>query len=101
MNAKNNLRPDFETAMGEEFGDLVCPPVPTSEASPHECCEAVWLAVGRNVTPTSLANLSELQLHQLAKAFSNYFECAPPAVVRLAEAVARTLARWPPGSLGE
>jgi hypothetical protein len=101
MEAKNNLRPDFETAMGEEFGDLVCPPVPTLDASPHECCQAVWLALGRDVTPSSLANLSELQFRRLAKAFSNYFECAPPSVAQLAEAVARTLSRWPPGSLGE
>lgn len=101
MNTKNNFRPDFETAMGEEFGDLVSPPVPTLEASPHECCEAIRRALGRDVTPSSLANLSESQFHQLAKAFSDHFECAPPPIMQLAEAVTRTLSRWPPGSLGE
>lgn len=101
MNEKTSLRPDFETAMGEEFGYMVCPPVSAVDASPHECCEAIRLALGRDVTPSTLANLSEAQFHFLAKAFSDYFECARPPVTQLVEAVARTLFRWPPGSLDE
>jgi hypothetical protein len=87
--------------MGEEFGYMVCPPVSAVDASPHECCEAIRLALGRDVTPSTLSNLSEAQFHFLAKAFSDYFECARPPVTQLVEAVACTLFRWPPGSLDE
>jgi hypothetical protein len=101
MNAKTKLRPDFETAMGEEFGYAVSPPVQALDASPHECCEVIWLALGRDVTPSTLANLSEAHFRYLAKAFGDYFECAEPPLAQLAEAVARTLFRWPAGSLDE
>lgn len=101
MNVKKNLRLDFETAMGEEFGHVICPPVRAIDASPHDCCEAVWRALGWHATPSTLANLSEAQFCDLAKSISDFFECAQPPVEQLAEAVARTLSRWPPGSLDE
>jgi hypothetical protein len=99
MAIEEQLRADFESAMGEEFGDLVSPPVPFLEASPHECCEAIWLALGRGVTPDDLASLSVEQLGGLAQGFANWFDCEPPPTMQIAEAVARTLARWPSGSL--
>ncbi|MGE8498190.1 MAG: hypothetical protein ACN6O6_11845 [Pseudomonas sp.] len=101
MTEDSTLQMDFETAMGQEFSELVSPPVPFFEASPHECCEAIWRACGHEVTPTTLAALGPLQLEQLATAFGQWFECEPPATMQLAEAIARTLSRWPPGSLGE
>ena len=101
MASENDLKPDFEAAMGEEFGALVSPPVPFFEASPHECCEAIWLVLGRDVTPTALARVSSSQIEKLANAFGTYFECDAPPGMQLAEAIARTLARWPPGSLDE
>ena len=99
MATEEQLRADFESAMGEEFGNLVSPPVPFFEASPQECCEAIWLAFGRNVTPDDLTSLTTEQLVNLAQSFANWFECEPPPVMQLAEAVARTLSRWPAGSL--
>jgi hypothetical protein len=101
MTQEGNLRADFETAMGEEFGALVSPPVPFLEASPHECCEAIWLAFGHDVTPRKLASVSDSEIADLANAFGTHFECDAPARMQLREAIARTLARWPPGSLDE
>jgi len=99
--AESDLRPDFEVAMGEEFGALVSPPVPFFEASPHECCEAIWAALGRDVTPRRLARITPSQIEELANAFGTYFECDAPAGMQLMEAIARTLSRWPPGSLDD
>ena len=68
-------RPDFEQALGETFGEHVSPPVPFEDASPHECCEVVWAAAGRDVTPARLAALGEDQVSDLARKFGEYFEC--------------------------
>ena len=95
------LQGDFDTALGESFSDYVSPPVPFEDASPHECCEAVWLAVGRDVTPTRLAGLGGPQVAVLARRFGEYFGCEPPSVSQVRDAVAQTLTRWPVGSLGE
>jgi hypothetical protein len=94
-------RPDFEVAMGETFGCFVSPPVPFEDASPHECCEVVWQVVGRGVTPSALAALSEAQVVALAEAFGEYFETEAPSTESIQEAIAATLVRWPVGSLGE
>lgn len=94
-------RPDFEQALGETFGDFLCPPLPLDDASPHECCEVVWQVTGYDVTPAQLRDLTANQIEQLAKRFGEYFECTPPTVFQIKEAISHTLARWPPGSLGE
>jgi hypothetical protein len=94
-------RPDFETAMGESFGEFVSPPVAFEDASPHECCEVVWAVAGCNVTPTGLAALTESQVVELSRQFGAYFECDPPTVEQIRAAIVRTLTRWPAGSLGE
>jgi hypothetical protein len=94
-------RPEFETAMGESFGDVVSPPVPFEDASPHECCEVVWAIAGRKVTPRSLAALTDPQIVALSEKFGEYFESPSPSVETIRLAIARTLARWPVGSLGE
>lgn len=86
--------------MGEEFGASVCPPVPCEEASIHEFCEAIWLALGEVVTPMLLASLSDKQIQQLTAAFGTWFECSSPSPVQVTEAVASTLSRWPPDSFG-
>ena len=96
-----NWRPDFEQAMGEAFGEAVSPPVPFEDASPHECCEVVWTVAGRDVTPRRLAALSAAEVETLAERFGTYFGCEPPTAGRVQEAISRTLARWPVGSLGE
>jgi hypothetical protein len=90
---------DFLAAMGEEFSNLVSPPVPFFEAAPNECCEAIFLALGDSVTPSCLAKLSNHDFERIAGAFSNWFECEAPPTSQIAEAVARTLTRWPVGSL--
>ena len=90
---------DFITAMGESFGDHVCPPVPVDDASPHECCEAVWSLLGTDVTPEMLASLDDSRLDALGIAFGRYFEVAAPTRTQIRAAVAATLFRWPPGSL--
>jgi hypothetical protein len=101
MAGSQSLKLDFESAMGEEFGDLVSPPVPFLESSPHECCEAIWQALGDDVTPTMLTNLDESGYQKIAAAFGNWFECEAPPVEQIAEAIARTLSRWPAGSINE
>jgi hypothetical protein len=101
MSRSEQLRADFETAMGETFGESVSPPVEFEDASPHECCEVVWKVVGRNVTPRMLAELTDEQVFALSKKFGEYFETDSPTVERIKEAIRRTLARWPVGSLGE
>jgi hypothetical protein len=103
----SNLRVDeqtlheFLTAMGESFGASISPPVPFDGASAHECYNAVWSVLGQEVTPTSLAHLSQPQLSALAEGIGAYFECDPPTVEQVKLAIARTLHRWPMGSLGE
>lgn len=92
---------DFLSAMGEEFGNLVSPPVPFFEASPHECCEAIFLALEETVNPSILAAQSSEGIERIANAFSRWFECEAPPASQIAEAVARTLARWPVGSLDQ
>ena len=56
---------------------------------------------GIDVTPTSLATLTEAQVAELSRRFGAYFECELPAVERIKDAIVGTLARWPVGSLGE
>jgi hypothetical protein len=94
-------RPDFETGMGEIFGGFVSPPVPFADASPHECCEVIWLVAGSDVTPRSLAALQDAQIVALSQKFGEYFGCQSPSVDKIKEAIAETLAAWPVGSLGE
>jgi hypothetical protein len=86
---------DFEQAMGEEFGVAVSPPVPFEDASAHECCEAVWRALGPEVTPAILASIGTAELERLASAFASYFECERPSHAALERAVTGVLARWP------
>jgi hypothetical protein len=94
-------RRDFEQAMGETFGEAIVPPVDFESASAHECCEVIWSALGKKVTPGSLTQLTDEQIEMLSRKFGEYFECESPSVEKIREAIERTLARWPPGSLGE
>ena len=87
--------------MGEIFADLVSPPVPFEDASPHECCEVIWSVAGSNVTPRGLAALTDAQILVLSQKFGEYFESQSPSVDKIKEAIAQTLAVWPVGSLGE
>ncbi|WP_338664434.1 hypothetical protein VQH23_04545 [Pararoseomonas sp. SCSIO 73927] len=88
-------RADFETAMGESFADAICPPIPFEEASPHECCEAIRSALGREVTPELLARLPEARLAELSESIGHYFGTAPPTVAQIRAGLDATLARWP------
>lgn len=94
-------RPDFEQAMGETFGEAITPPVDFGSASAHECCEVIWSFLGHKVTPRSLTLLTDEQIGTLSHKFGEYFECESPPLEKIREAIARTLARWPIGSLGE
>jgi hypothetical protein len=94
-------RPDFEQAMGETFSEAIVPPVDFDSASAHECCEVIWSALGNKVTPRSLAQLRDEQIDVLSRRFGEYFECESPSVEKIREAIDRTLARWPVGSLDE
>ena len=94
-------RPEFEQAMGETFSESVSPPVPFEDASAHECCEVIWSVAGVAVTPRTLAALSDGQIAALSQRFGEYFGTEAPAVARIRDAIDRTLARWPVGSLGE
>lgn len=96
----NNLetgRTDFGQAIGESFSDAI----DFEDASAHECCEVIWAFLGNNVTPRHLAQLTEAEIAALSRKFGEYFECDSPSVEKLKAAIARTLARWPVGSLGE
>ena len=53
------------------------------------------------MTPARLAALGEDQVSDLARKVGEYFECDPPRVEQVRDAIAHTLARWPVGSLGE
>lgn len=102
MSSSNEqLRLDFEQAMGESFSECLVPPIPFEEASAHECCEVIWAVLGYDVTPARLAALTEAQVGDLARKFSDCFGSELPTVSQIREAIARTLARWPVGSLGE
>jgi hypothetical protein len=104
MSSSNEqLRVDFEQAMGESFSECLAPPIPFEDASAHDCCEVIWAVLGYEVTPTRLAALTEAQVGDLARKFGDYFGSESPTVTvhQIREAVARTLARWPVGSLGE
>jgi hypothetical protein len=94
-------RPDFEQAMGETFGWYVRPQVPFEEASPHNCCEAVWSVLGTEVTPRGLAVATDEQVAAIAQAFARLGEGGAPPAARIRQAIADTLALWPVGSLGE
>lgn len=99
--ASEHERADFEQAMGEAFGQCVCPPVAFEDASAHECCEVVWSVAGRAVTPKGLATLTDAQRAELCHQFGAYFGTASPSLAQIDEAIAQTLARWPIGSVGE
>jgi len=86
---------DFAQAMGEAFAGAVCPPIPFAEASPHECWEAVRAALGSDVTPARLRDVSEAEVAGLATAFAEWFEASPPSVRQIREGIEATLARWP------
>ena len=93
--------PDFEQAMGETFGEAIVPPVDFESASAHECCEVIWSVLGYSVTPRILSQLRDEQIDVLSRRFGEYFECESPSVEKIREAIDRTLARWPVGSLNE
>lgn len=95
------MRADFEQAMGESFSEFVCPPVPFVDASPLECCEVIWSVLGRNVTPTILATLSNTQLAAICNRFADYFETNLPTLHQIKSAIAQTLMRWPVDSFPE
>jgi hypothetical protein len=90
-------RPDFEQAMGETFGWYVRPQAPFDEASPHNCCEAVWSVLGAEVTPAGLAAATPEQVAAIARAFARLGDGEAPPVERIRQAIADTLARWPWG----
>lgn len=90
-------RTDFEQAMGESFGDAV----DSQDASAQECCEVIRAFLDNTMTPRSLAQLTEAQVVALSRKFGEYFECESPSATKINDAIARTLARWPIGSLGE
>jgi hypothetical protein len=94
-------RSDFDQALGESFGESVSPPIPFDDASPHECCEALWEVLGPDITPTQLAQLSPETIATIAQQFGEYFECEAPTVEQIQAAIAQTLFRWPIGALGE
>jgi len=100
-NADEQTLHEFLTAMGESFSESISPPVPFDDASIHECYNAIWSVLGQDVTPTSLASLSAAQVSALAAGIGAYFESEPPTPGQVQDAIARTLARWPAGSLGE
>ena len=88
-------RMDFEMALGQSFADAISPPVPFADASAHDCFEAVRHALGAEPTPEALASLSDGEIARLAAGVGAYFECEPPAVGQIRQAVASTLVRWP------
>ena len=88
-------------ALRFSFGESISPPVPFDSASAHECYNAVWSVLGEDVSPTTLAQLSDPQLSALADGMGTYFESDPPTVEQIKLAIDRTLHRWPVGSLGE
>ena len=101
LNADEQTEHDFLTAMGESFGESISPPVPFDSASAPECYNAGWSVLGVDVTPTMLARLSDSQVSALADGMGTYFESERPSVEQVKLAIARTLHRWPVGSLGE
>lgn len=92
---------DFQQAMGESFGDAIVPPVDFEDASPHECCEVLWAAIGKQITPNQLSKLTATEVEAWGRKFGDYFGCDPPSTAQIREAIANTLARWPVGSLDE
>ena len=48
-----------------------------------------------------MAKRGEDRVSDLARKFGEYFECNAPTVEQVRDAIAKTLARWPVGSLGE
>jgi len=94
-------RPDFESAMGEIFGEFIRPSMPLADTSPHECCEVIWSVAGMSVTPRSLAALTDAQVLALSEKFGEYFESQSPSVDKIKKAIAKTLIAWPVGSLDE
>ena len=52
-------------------------------------------------TPRVLGALTDAQIVELSVAFGRYFESESPSVNQVKNAIARTLARWPIGSLGD
>jgi hypothetical protein len=101
LNVDEDTLHQFLGAMGESFGDSISPPVPFDSTSAHECYNAVWSVLGKDVTPTTLARLSDAQLSALADGLGTYFESDRPTVEQVKLAIERTLYRWPVGSLGE
>src|SRR4051794_28344418 len=92
---------EFMQAVGESFADCVCPPVPHGNMFVADCWDIVQKAVGDDVTPSLLAALTRADLERIRKAFGSYFDCDPPTLAQVKEAIRVSLARWPVGSLGE
>lgn len=94
-------RADFEQAVGEIFGDCICPPVPFDDASAHECCEVVTAEFGDDVSPADFVDIGDAVVVRLAAAFGRYFEAVPPSAEQIREAIRLVTQRWPAGSLQE
>lgn len=78
---------EFETAMGETFGECVSPPIPFEEADIHECCEVMWSILGADITPTTLSLLTEDQMEGLRQEFGTYFASEAPTMEQIQKAI--------------
>ena len=101
MSDSQQRRADFLTAIGEAFGDAVCPPIPEDEASPHQCCDVILTVLGPDISPATFASVTDSEVHALAGAFGSYFETMAPTTQQIRSAISRLLFRRPPGSYGE
>jgi hypothetical protein len=88
-------QPDLWTAVGEEFGAAVSPPVPFEDATPQACAEVVVAMLGAEAGASRLGRLTGDDLERLAAAFAAFFEVAPPDVEALRRAGLAVARRWP------
>ncbi|OCP01050.1 MULTISPECIES: hypothetical protein [unclassified Ensifer] len=65
-------RIDFEQALGEEFGNGLCLPLPFEDASPHECYEVIACVLGDKIMPDRLSAVTDGQVALLAARFGEY-----------------------------
>jgi hypothetical protein len=86
---------DFIAALGQEFCEVLSPPVLSDLIVPQDGFEVWRRAFGTDPSPAALAELTDADIKRLLAVCIAYFECPSLSETHVRLAVSRTLARWP------
>jgi hypothetical protein len=87
--------PRESAALGQEFREVLSPPVPSDLIVPQDGFEVWRRAFGTDPNPAALAELTDADIKRLLAVCIAYFECPSLSETHVRLAASPTLARWP------